>query len=89
MTLREYLKKYRISHEDFAKNINYSKVHVTNYLNFRAKISKRMAQAICLATDGECTVAELLKNNPEENPIYMAKKLKRLQRIDPEEFRYD
>ena len=66
MTLKDYLKKHNITYREFAEKSGYTLLHIHNYLNKKARISKRTAFAFCQATGGECNVQELLEWNPKK-----------------------
>ena len=61
MMLRIYLAIHRISITDFAKKINYTRNAVGYVVNERRRASKKMAQVIEQATNGEVTAKELLE----------------------------
>lgn len=69
MKLIDYLGKKRYSQErltlkKFAKAIDFSPSHITNYLVGRTPVSRKVARAIERVTNGEVTAAEIMKDNP-------------------------
>lgn len=61
MMLRVYLAIHKISVNDFAEKINYTRNAVSYVLNERRRASKKMAKLIEQATNGEVTAKELLE----------------------------
>lgn len=61
MNLREYLFRQRISVQDFAEKLEYSRTHLSLIVNGKGKPSPRLAKSIERATNGEVTAQELLK----------------------------
>ncbi len=60
MDLREYLFRERISTQEFAQKLEYSRTHLSLIANGKAKPSLRLAKAIEKETDGKVTVQDLL-----------------------------
>lgn len=61
MDLREYLFRQRISVQEFAEKLEYSRTHLSLIVNGKGRPSPRLAKAIEKATNGEVTAEELLK----------------------------
>jgi len=67
MTLKDYLIKNKITYREFAKKTGYTLLHIHNYLQRKSRITRRTATAFSVATDGECSVKDLLEWNPIKN----------------------
>jgi transcriptional regulator with XRE-family HTH domain len=63
MDLRDYLYIKRMTVNDFAELIGYSRNHISGILNGRLKPNKRLAQYIEKMTEGEVKAEELLKGD--------------------------
>ncbi len=61
MDLREYLFRKRITVTDFAKKINYGRTYVNEIVSGNRTPGRKLAETIEKETQGEVTVAELLK----------------------------
>jgi DNA-binding transcriptional regulator YdaS (Cro superfamily) len=65
MNLRDYLHFQRITTAEFARRINYYHGTLNEYMRGRVRVSKRLAEVIEKATNGEVTAKEVLEQNPE------------------------
>jgi plasmid maintenance system antidote protein VapI len=65
VNLRDYLYHNRISVTEFAKNIDYSRGHLTSIINGKLRPSKKLARQIEKATNGEVKAEELLNEKQE------------------------
>ena len=61
MDLREYLFRKKISVTDFGKIVNYSRAHISKIIHGKQQPSKKLAEAIEKATNGEVKAKDLLK----------------------------
>lgn len=61
MDLREYLFRKRLTVTEFSKELEYSRTHLSEIVNGKRKVGKRLAKDIEKATNGEVTIAELMK----------------------------
>lgn len=61
MDLRDYLYLKRMTVQQFSELLGYSRNHISGIINGRLKPNKRLAKNIELATNGEVTAQELLK----------------------------
>ena len=59
MTLKEYLKRHKITCESFGKRIGKSQSSVHRYKCSDQDLKLSEAYNICLATDGEVTIRDL------------------------------
>lgn len=62
MELRLYLKKNRLTVNEFCEKVNYSRTHVSAVINKRFRPSKKLAKLIEQATNGEVTMEEILES---------------------------
>lgn len=67
MDLREYLFRNRITVKKFSEKMECARTHISEILHGRRKPSKRLAQSIENATNGEVTVAELMAMKPRDS----------------------
>lgn len=67
MDLREYLFRKRLSVTDFAKELGYQRVHISQIVNGKRKAGRHLAKTIEQFTHGEVTAHELL--NPVKDTI--------------------
>jgi transcriptional regulator with XRE-family HTH domain len=61
MKLKDYLYHNRISIQDFADRLEYSRTHLSQIVNGQSFPSKRLAKAIEQATAGKVKAEDLLK----------------------------
>lgn len=61
MDLKDYLYIKRMTINQFAELIGYSRNHISGIINGRLKPTKKLAQYIEKMTEGEVTVEDLLK----------------------------
>ena len=63
MDLKEYLFRHNVHVSDFAKEINYSRQHLSGVIHGTYRPGKKLAEAIEKATNGEVKAADLLRKN--------------------------
>ena len=63
MDLREYLFREKMKVSDFAKKINYSRIHVNEVMLGTRKPGKGLALTIHYATDGKVSFEEVMKSD--------------------------
>lgn len=63
MDLRTYLFNERISVTDFSKTLGCSRIHLSEIINGRRVPSLMLAKSIEMATNGQVTAKEVMKEN--------------------------
>lgn len=74
MKLSEYLKKYGLTHKEFAEKVGIARTQITRIINKTKNPSAHLMKTIEEVTNGEVTMQDLF--NPEAPTRFKGRKIK-------------